>query len=83
MRCPNSRLTHHNSNDATRHLTNDECAQLTGEAASFASEAELCDTCHIVFVRQRQLRQLGWFDHPTGHGFMERTPNRCAGALPA
>jgi hypothetical protein len=67
--CPDYPSSCRAPNSTQSHLTKEEQAEVTGKAASLASEAERCDYCGLVFVRGLSTRRLGWLSSMLGAGF--------------
>jgi hypothetical protein len=52
-----------------RDLTPSEQQRLTGSAASFSGQAQMCSYCGLVYTKMSPTRRLGWLDGMIGLGF--------------
>ena len=52
-----------------RDLTPSEQQRITGPAAAFSGEAQMCSYCGIVYTKLYPTRRLGWLDGMIGLGF--------------
>ncbi len=52
-----------------RDLTPSEQERITGSAAAFSSEAQICSYCGLVYTKFSPTRRLGWLDGMIGLGF--------------
>ena len=52
-----------------RDLTPSEQQRITGPAAEFSGQAQMCSYCGLVYTKRSPTRRLGWLDGMIGLGF--------------
>jgi hypothetical protein len=77
MACPDYLIACHPYRSTQRRLTQPERAAVTGHAADVVSQAELCSSCGLVFLRGRPSRRLGWLDYMATPGFRAASEFAC------
>ncbi len=61
-----------------RDLTPSEQGRITGSAAAFSSQAQICSYCGLVYTKLSPTRRLGWLDGMIGLGFTAAVETRQA-----